>query len=138
MAITDSEETRARQLEVHGLPYEHLECSPGGPQEKALNHLLTKLGTENVDDRGIDITQEHIVGACAVKQTSKSEKSQVLILTVNSKETKEKIIRAAYLTKTHSRRKQSLPQGCHIGEEHPEKKEDTLKRGQECVQKSST
>ena len=97
-ATIAAEENRARQLNVHGLPSEFLECSPGGSQEKALNQLLTKLGKAKIGDRGIDIEQGHIVGARSVRQTSSSNKSPIMRVTVDSQATKDRIIKAANIT----------------------------------------
>ena len=84
-------ENNALQLLVHGLPSEFLESTPGGPQEKALNTLLTTLG--------IILEQEHIVGAHPINPSSSSDKSPVTRLTVNSRETKDKIRKAAEATR---------------------------------------
>ena len=47
------QENSAHQLLVHGLPGEFLESTTGGPQERALNKLLTNLGKEAIGDRAL-------------------------------------------------------------------------------------
>ena len=75
---------------VHGLPSEFLAGTPGGPQENALNTLLKSLG--------IILEQVHIVGAHPIDPTSSNDKSPVTRLTVNSRETKDTIRKAAEAT----------------------------------------
>ena len=65
-----AEENHARQLNVHGLPSEFLECQAGGVQDNALYQLFMKLGKDKIGRHGIDIEPHHIVGACPVKQTA--------------------------------------------------------------------
>ena len=91
-------ENSAHQLLVHGLPREFLESTTGGPQEKALNQLLMKLGKTAIGDRGITIEQEHIIGAHPMESLSSSDKSPITRLTVDSRETKDKIRKAAEIT----------------------------------------
>ena len=93
------QENSAHQLLVHGLPGEFLESTTGGPQERALNKLLTNLGKEAIGDRGITLEQEHIIGAHPIEPSSNSDKSPITRLTVDSRETKEKIRKAAEITR---------------------------------------
>ena len=76
---------------MHGHQSDFLESTTGGPQEKALNKLLTTLG--------ITLEQEHIIGAHPIEPSSSSDKSPITRLTVNSRETKEKIRKAAEITR---------------------------------------
>ena len=57
-------ERTSHQLLVHGLPSEFLEGTQGGPQEKALNKLVSSLG--------IILEQEHIIGAHPIDPSSSS------------------------------------------------------------------
>ena len=93
------QENSAHQLLVHGLPGEFLDGTKGGLQERALNKLLTNLGKEEIGDRGITLQQEQIIGAHPIKPSSSSDKSPITRLTVDSRETKEKIRKAAKITK---------------------------------------
>ena len=43
-----AEENHARQLNVHGLPSEFLECQAGGVQDNALYQLFMKLGKDKI------------------------------------------------------------------------------------------
>ena len=79
-----------RQLLVHGLPSEFPTGAPGGPQEDALNTLIKSLG--------IILEQGHVVGAHPVEPTTSNDKSPVIRLTMNSKETKETLRKAAEAT----------------------------------------
>ena len=95
-----AEENHARQLNVHGLPSEFLECQAGGVQDNALYQLFMKLGKDKIGRHGIDIEPHHIVGARPVKQTSKPQTSgcdeaPTMSVTVDSSETKQRIIDAA-------------------------------------------
>ena len=93
------QENSAHQLLVHWLPGEFLEGTMGGLQERALNKLLINLGKEEIGDRGITLQQEQIIGAHPIKPSSSSDKSPITRLTVDSRETKEKIRKAAKITK---------------------------------------
>ena len=83
-------ENNDRQLMVHGLPSEFPTGTPGGLQEDALNTLIKSLG--------IILKQAHIVGAHPAESTTSNDKSSVIRLTVNSRETKETIRKAAEAT----------------------------------------
>ena len=83
-------EINDRQLLVHGLPSEFPTGTPGGPQENALNTLIKSLG--------IILEQGHVVGAHPVEPTTSNDKSPVIRLTMNSKETKEIVRKAAEAT----------------------------------------
>ena len=78
-AKTAEQENSAHQLLVHGLPGEFLESTPGGPQEKALNKLLTNLGKEAIGDWGITLEQEHIIDAHPIEPSSNSDKGTLLL-----------------------------------------------------------
>ena len=93
-AIAAARENHARQLNVHGLPSEFRECSMGGVQDNALFQLFMKLGKNKIGRQGIDIGQHQIVGARPVKQTSSHDKSPTMRVTVDSSDTKERIIKA--------------------------------------------
>ena len=78
---------------VYGLPSEFPTgtLSYPGRQEDALNDLIKSLG--------IILKQAHIVGAHPDEKTTRNDKSSVIRLTVNSKDTKETIRKAAEATK---------------------------------------
>ena len=75
---------------VYGLPSEFPTGTPGGRQEDALNDLIKSLG--------IILKQAHIVGAHPDDTTTRNDKSSVIRLTVNSRDTKETIRKAAEAT----------------------------------------
>ena len=76
---------------VYGLPSEFPTGTPGGRQENALNDLVKSLG--------IILKQAHIIGAYPDGKTTRNDKSSVIRLTLNSKDTKETIRKAAEATK---------------------------------------
>ena len=77
-AKTTEQENSTHQLLVHGLPGEFLESTPGGPQERALNKLLTNLCKEAIGDHGITLEQEHIIGAHPIEPSSNSDEGTEL------------------------------------------------------------
>ena len=77
------------QLLVYGLP------DSGNNQERALNKLITNLSSEAIGDHGITLEQEHIIGAYHIEQSSNKDKQMITRLTVDTKETKENIRKAA-------------------------------------------
>ena len=77
---------------MHGLPDGG---TSGNNQERALNKLITNLGREAIGDHGITLDQEHIIGAYHIEQSSNKDKPMITRLTVDTKETKEKIRKAA-------------------------------------------
>ena len=88
---------------MHGLPDGG---TSGNNQERALNKLITNLGREAIGDHGITLDQEHIIGACYIEQLSNKDKPTITRLTVDTKETKEKIRKAA----KYARRWGTLPE----------------------------
>ena len=77
------------QFLVYGLP------DSGNNQERALNKLITNLSSEAIGDHGITLEQEHIIGAYHIEQSSNKDKQMITRLTVDTKETKENIRKAA-------------------------------------------
>ena len=88
-------EDHERQLNVHGLPNEFMGCTAGGVQDHALYQLFLKLSKEKAGQYGIDIKQYHIVSTRPVKQSSSNGQDLVMRVTLDSKDTKERIISAA-------------------------------------------
>ena len=88
-------EDHERQLNVHGLPNEFMGCTAGGVQDHALYQLFLKLSRRKAGQYGIDIKQYHIVGARPVIQSSSNSEDLVMRVTLDSKDTKERIISAA-------------------------------------------
>ena len=78
-----------RQLLVYGLPDSRFQWRD---RERALNKLVTNLSSEEIGDQGITLEQKHIIGAY---HTSNKDKQMITRLTVDTKETKENIRRAA-------------------------------------------
>ena len=78
-----------RQLLVYGLPESRFQWRD---RERALNKLVTNLSSEEIGDQGITLEQKHIIGAY---HTSNKDKQMITRLTVETKETKENIRRAA-------------------------------------------
>ena len=70
-------------------------CTAGGVQDHALYQLFLKLSKEKAGQYGIDIKQYHIVSARLVKQSSSNGQDLVMRVTLDSKDTKERIISAA-------------------------------------------
>ena len=86
-------EDHERQLNVHGLPNEFMGCTAGctvvGAQDQALFQLFMKLSRRKAGRHGIDIRQDHIVGARPIIQlTSSGEEELVMRVTFDSKDTK--------------------------------------------------
>ena len=86
-----AEENSPYQLQVHGLE--------SGPQERKLNTLMTRLRTSEVREDGFNIEQRHIIGAIRLVPSSSGDRSPVTRLTLNSRETKERIRKAAEAAK---------------------------------------
>ena len=82
-----------RQLLVYGLPESRFQWRD---RERALNKLVTNLSSEEIGDQGITLEQKHIIGAY---HTSNKDKQMITRLTVDTKETKENIRRAALQAK---------------------------------------
>ena len=78
-----------RQLQVYGLPEARFQWRE---REKALQKLVSYLRCEEIGDQGINLEQRHIIGA---HHTWNKDGQKVTILTVDSKETKGDIRRAA-------------------------------------------
>ena len=64
-----------------------------------MNKLLTNLGKEAIGDLGITLNQEHIIGAYPIEQSSNNDKPPITRLTVDSRETKEKIQKASEIAR---------------------------------------
>jgi hypothetical protein len=100
-ANTATEENHSRQINVHGLSSEFTECQAGGVQDNALYDLFWRLRKEKIGRHGIDIKPHHIVGARPANktsQTSSEDEAQPMRVTVDSSETKKRIIDAAMYT----------------------------------------
>ena len=84
----------SHQLLVHGLPKTFLGPTQAGPQEKTLNDLMAGLSKETLGEDGVDIIQDNIIGAHPI-ESSPGEKTPVTRLTLDSRDTKASIRRAA-------------------------------------------
>ena len=94
-AFKDAKEFRASfQLLVHGLPKTLLPPTKAGTQERVLNDLMASLSQEKLGEDGIDLTQKDIVGAYPIEPTP-TDRSPVTRITLNSRETKASIRKAA-------------------------------------------
>ena len=94
-AAKEAKEDRwSHQLLVHGLPKEFLGPTQARPQEKTLNNLMAGLNKDTLGKDGIDIVQENIIGAHPI-EPSPGEKSPITRITLDSRETKASIRRAA-------------------------------------------
>ena len=88
-------EDHKRQLNVHGLPSEYMGPIAGGAQDKQLYQLFRKLRREKVGACGIDIKQYHIIGARPDRRSLGSDQEQIMRVTVDSTDTKSRIVNAA-------------------------------------------
>ena len=88
------EERSSYQLLVHGLPKEFISHNQAGKQEKALNNLMAGLSRDTLGAEGINIVQQNIIGAHEIDPTP-GEKSPIIRITLDSRETKASIRRAA-------------------------------------------
>ena len=94
-AFDEAKDFRAsHQLLVHGLPKTLLAPTKAGTQERVLNDLMASLSQETLGDDGIDLSQENIVGAFPIEPTP-NDRSPVTRITLNSRETKANIRKAA-------------------------------------------
>ena len=94
-AFKEAKEFRtSHQLLVHGLPKTLLSPTRAGPQERALNDLMAGLIQETLGEDGINLVQENIIGAYPIEPTP-SDRSPVTRITLDSRETKASIRKAA-------------------------------------------
>ena len=88
------EDRTSHQLLVHGLPKASLGPTQAGSQEKTLNDLMAGLSKETLGEDGVNIVQDNIIGAQQI-EPSPGEKSPITRITLDSRDTKASIRRAA-------------------------------------------